>query len=49
MRKIIHMLDIDRIEKEGLARYLCNQAVYPTLGRFTLDTDRVTCRNCRGY
>ena len=45
-KKIIHWLDPALMEHKGLARYVCNQAVYPTANKSTNDPRDITCKNC---
>jgi len=47
MVKIIkHAIDKERMEKEGEARYLCNQAYYPKYQKITLKYSEITCLRC---
>jgi len=39
---IVHKIFIEK----GIARYECNQAVYPKESKSTLDWKKVTCKNC---
>ena len=45
-KKIIHWLDPALMEHKGLARYVCNQAVFPTANKSTNDPRDITCKNC---
>ena len=49
MRKkkdIVHWLDFAKMKEEGLARYMCNQAIYPNPNKSSMNISEITCNNC---